>query len=159
MVDNLLEKEIIQLPKPKRHEEVGKTAEPKYCRYHRIVSHPLENCITIEERIMQLAKEGKIILDLADVVKANHVSSQIRELCTLQFGNLERVILFEPWLLSPNTKASSFSASFLDGTTVNMRSCSELEEETDEEGVSMENCSGETDKTVAALDAMLICLN
>jgi len=40
-----------------------------------------------------------------------------------------------------------------------MTSCSKLEEETDEEGVSKENCSGETDKTVAALEAMLICLN
>jgi len=40
-----------------------------------------------------------------------------------------------------------------------MTSCSELEEETDEEGVSKENCSGETDKIVVALEAMPICLN
>ena len=32
-----------------------------------------------------------------------------------------------------------------------------LEEETDVEGANKENCQGETDKTVAALEAMFIC--
>jgi len=56
-------------------------------------------------------------------------------------------------------KEKSFSTSFLDRTTVNMTACSELEEETDEEGVSKENCSGEIDKIAAAVEAMVICLN
>jgi len=77
----------------------------------------------------------------------------------LQFGNLEPIILFEHWLLSTNTKERSFSAAFLNRTTVNMTSCSELEEETNEEGVSKQNCSGEMDKIVATLEAMPICLN
>jgi len=51
-----------------------------------------------------LAKEGRIILDLDDVVEKNHVSSQTRELCTLQFGNVELIVLFEPWMLSPDMK-------------------------------------------------------
>jgi len=40
-----------------------------------------------------------------------------------------------------------------------MTSCSELEEETDEEGISKKNCSREMNKTVAALKALPICLN
>jgi len=72
-----------------------------------MVSHSLEKGITIKERIMQLAKEGRIVLDLDDVVEANHVSSQTKELCTLQFGNLDPVILFKPWLLSPDMKEMS----------------------------------------------------
>ena len=56
MLDDLLEKGIIQLPELRRSEEVGRTTDPKYCRYHTMVSHPLEKCIMIEERIMQLAK-------------------------------------------------------------------------------------------------------
>jgi len=52
-----------------------------------------------------------------------------------------------------------FSAAFLHRTTVNLTSCSELEEETGEEGVSKENCSGVTDKTVATLKDMPICLS
>ena len=43
--------------------------------------------------------------------------------------------------------------------TINMTSCSELEKETYEKHVSNENCSGEIDKTMAALKAMPICLN
>jgi len=124
-----------------------------------MVSHPLEKFITIKERIMQLAKEGSIILDLDDVVEANHVSSQTRELCTLQFRKLELVVLFEPWFVSPNTKERSFSAAFLDRITVEMTSCSELEEETGEEGAGKENYLRETNETIAALEAMPICLN
>jgi len=90
----------------------------------------------IKERIMQFTKEGRIILDLDDAIKENHISSQMKDLCTLQFGNLELVVLFEPWLLSPNTEERSFSAASIYRTTVNMTSCSELEEEIDEEGFS-----------------------
>jgi len=56
-------------------------------------------------------------------------------------------------------KEKSFSAVFLNRTTFNMTSCLELEEETDEEGVSKENCSEETNKIVATLEAMPVCLN
>jgi len=56
-------------------------------------------------------------------------------------------------------KERSFSAAFLDITMVIMTSCSELEEEIDEEGASKENCLGETDKLVVAQEAMPICLN
>jgi len=40
-------------------------------------------------------------------------------------------------------KERYFSTTFLDRTSVNMTSCSELEEETDEEDASKENCLGE----------------
>jgi len=41
MLDDLLEKGVIQLPEPKRAKEVGRTTDPKYCRYQRMVSHPV----------------------------------------------------------------------------------------------------------------------
>jgi len=75
MLDDLLEKGVIQLPEPKRPKEVGRTTDSKYCYYHRIVSHPLEKCVMIEEGIMQLAKKGRIMLDLDCVVETNYVSS------------------------------------------------------------------------------------
>ena len=34
MLDDFLENGIIELPAPKRPEEVGKTTDPKYCLYH-----------------------------------------------------------------------------------------------------------------------------
>jgi len=53
----------------------------------------------------------------------------------------------------------SFLVTFLDKTTVNMTSCSKVEEEMDEEGGSKKNYLGETDKTMVALGAMPIHLN
>jgi len=34
MLDDLLENRIIEFPPPKRPEEAGRTADPKYFRYH-----------------------------------------------------------------------------------------------------------------------------
>jgi len=56
----------------------------------------------MKEHILQLAKEGSIILDRDDIVEKNHVSSQTRELCILMLGNLEPDILLEPGLLNFN---------------------------------------------------------
>jgi len=50
--NDLPEKGFIQLPEPKRPKEVGSTADPKYCRYHRMVSHPPEKYVMIKEHIM-----------------------------------------------------------------------------------------------------------
>jgi len=50
MLDDL-KKGVIQLPKPKRPEQVGRIADPKYGCYHRMVSQPLEKCVTLKERI------------------------------------------------------------------------------------------------------------
>ena len=42
---NVLYKEnAIELPKLKRPSEVNKTKNPKFCRFHRIVSHPTSDC-------------------------------------------------------------------------------------------------------------------
>jgi len=51
MLDDLLEKGIIELPPSKRPKEAGRTNNPKYCWYHGVVSHPLEKCITLKECI------------------------------------------------------------------------------------------------------------
>ncbi|KAL9228133.1 hypothetical protein vseg_003745 [Gypsophila vaccaria] len=106
MLDDLLEKKVIQLPEPKRPEHVNKTTYPNYCRYHRMVSHPLEKCITLKEKIMQLAKNGKIILDIDEEVTTNHTTVSMdqpdamnlhdqNEWCVyaIHFGSLELVTL------------------------------------------------------------------
>ena len=77
MLDGLLENGIIELPPPKRPKEAGRTTDPKYCRYHQVISHPLKKCIMLKECIMQLARDGGIILDLNEFVGANHISAQV----------------------------------------------------------------------------------
>jgi len=71
MLDKLLEEGLIELPESKHTEEIGRSNDPKYCRYHRIISHPIEKCRTFKERVMQLAKEGKITLGGEDTEESD----------------------------------------------------------------------------------------
>jgi len=94
-LNNSLEKEIIQLLEPKRPEEVGSMAGPLYCQYHRMNNHPIEKCVTLKDRIMRLTKDGKIILDLDNAVKTNHIFYQTKGFFIIQFESLELVFLYE----------------------------------------------------------------
>ena len=38
---SLLEQGLIELPEPKRPDEVGRVGDPKYCKFHRVISHPI----------------------------------------------------------------------------------------------------------------------
>ena len=42
MLDHLLELKLIELPEMKRPEEADQTNDPKYCKYHRLIGHPIE---------------------------------------------------------------------------------------------------------------------
>ncbi|XP_070679331.1 uncharacterized protein [Malus domestica] len=66
MLDDLLKKKVIELPECKRPEEMNHVNNPRYCKYHRIVSHPVGKCFVIKELIMKLAQQGQIELDLED---------------------------------------------------------------------------------------------
>ena len=54
MFAKLLEERLIELPESKRPEEIGRTSDPKYCKYHRIIDHSVEKCRTFKEQVMQL---------------------------------------------------------------------------------------------------------
>jgi len=66
ILDKLLEKRLTELSKSNHLEEIGRTNNHKYYRYHWIISHPIEKCRTFKERVIQLAKEGKITLGRED---------------------------------------------------------------------------------------------
>ena len=63
MLEDLLEKNVIKLLECKRLEEIRHTNNPKYCVYHRVVSHPMEKCFVLKDLILRLAKKGKILLE------------------------------------------------------------------------------------------------
>ena len=71
MLEQLLKLKLIELPECKRPEEMGKVDDPNYCKYHRIIGHPIQKCFVLKELIMKLAKERKIDLDFNDVAKSN----------------------------------------------------------------------------------------
>jgi len=52
MLDGLLQSRIIKLPAPNRPEEAGRTNNPGHSWYHRIISYPPEQYITLKEHII-----------------------------------------------------------------------------------------------------------
>ena len=60
--DELLQNNLIELPEMKRPEEQRRSNDPKYCKFHRLVSHPIQDCFVFKEKVMRLAREGKITL-------------------------------------------------------------------------------------------------
>ncbi|KAH7852825.1 hypothetical protein Vadar_029728 [Vaccinium darrowii] len=73
MLEDLLEKNVIQLPECKRPEEMRKVHDPRYYHYHRIVSHPTEKCFVLKDLIADLARKKKILLDVDEVAESNHI--------------------------------------------------------------------------------------
>ncbi|PIM98934.1 hypothetical protein CDL12_28577 [Handroanthus impetiginosus] len=75
--DEFLVRQLIQLTQPKCMEEVEKTNNPKYCKYHWIMGYPIKKYFVFKEKIMALAKEEKIVLDTKDVTNSNLVSIMV----------------------------------------------------------------------------------
>jgi len=44
MLDKLLRNGLIELPQPKHPKEIRISNGPRYCKYHMIISHPIEKC-------------------------------------------------------------------------------------------------------------------
>ena len=65
---------------------MGKVDDPNYCRYHRIIGHPIQKCFVFNEKIMKLAKENKIDLNFDEVVGSNHMTIACDVLSTLKQG-------------------------------------------------------------------------
>ncbi|KAL7152972.1 hypothetical protein ABFS83_04G134500 [Erythranthe nasuta] len=61
--DDLLGLKLIELPEMKRPEEANKTEDPKYCKYHRLVGHRIHDCFVFKDKVMQLARQGKLSLE------------------------------------------------------------------------------------------------
>ncbi|KAA0041173.1 retrotransposon gag protein [Cucumis melo var. makuwa] len=70
MLEQLLEKQLIQLLECKRPE--GNVDNP-YCKYHRVMSYPVEKCFVLKELTIKLAYENKIKLDIDEVAQMNQV--------------------------------------------------------------------------------------
>ena len=83
--DELLELKLIDLPEMKRPDEAGKTDDPNYWKYHRLVSHHLEKCFVFKDRVMWLANENKIILD-DEKASSNQIS--------ITFGSLDPIQMY-----------------------------------------------------------------
>ncbi|KAF3635482.1 hypothetical protein FXO37_25966 [Capsicum annuum] len=77
ILDELLDKKVIDHLESKQLDEANKVDDPKYYKYHRIGSHLTARCFILKEKIMTLVRDGKIIIDTNDTAKANHDSAKI----------------------------------------------------------------------------------
>ncbi|KAA0025450.1 ty3-gypsy retrotransposon protein [Cucumis melo var. makuwa] len=101
MLDQLLEKQLIQLPECKRPAKMGRVNDPNYCKYHRVISHPVEKCFVLKELILKLALDKKNELEVDDVAQTNHAAVIIQSDSRLsaignliQFGSLKSVVIY-----------------------------------------------------------------
>ncbi|GAA0169277.1 hypothetical protein LIER_23800 [Lithospermum erythrorhizon] len=76
MYKELLKDKLIELRGPKRPEEMNRSTEPEYCKYHRVLGHPLEKCFAFKEKVINVTRQGSILLE-EDKVAANHVTTTI----------------------------------------------------------------------------------
>ena len=74
ILKQLLQLKLIELSECKRPEDMGKVDDPNYCKYHRIIGHPIQKCFVFKEQIMKLVKENKIDLNFDKVVGSNHMT-------------------------------------------------------------------------------------
>ena len=87
ILEQLLQLKLIELLECKRPEDMGKVDDPNYCKYHRIIGHPIQKCFVFKEQIMNLAKENNIDLNFDEVVGSNHVTIVCDVLPTLKQGS------------------------------------------------------------------------
>ena len=61
----------LKLPQSKRPEEVNKTNDPKYYRYHRLVSHTIKDCYVLKDIIQKMIDNDEIEIDQSSHKKEN----------------------------------------------------------------------------------------
>ncbi|GAA0141576.1 hypothetical protein LIER_02693 [Lithospermum erythrorhizon] len=71
MLEELLKAKLIELPEPKSLEEANRSIEPDYCKYHRVLGLSIEKCFIFKEKVMDLARQGAILLE-EEKVSTNH---------------------------------------------------------------------------------------
>ncbi|KAA0040629.1 retrotransposon gag protein [Cucumis melo var. makuwa] len=117
MLEQLIEKQLIQLPECKRPEQAGKVDDPNYRKYHRVISHPVEKYFVLKELILKLTRENKIELDIDEVAQTNHVAVNMTSSVSpsillydqreslIQFGTFEPILVrFQQKIMTSNSQ-------------------------------------------------------
>lgn len=59
-----IEYQDIILPKSKRPTEADKVNDPKYCKYHCILGHTLQDCFMFKDKLQELINKNTVELDV-----------------------------------------------------------------------------------------------
>ncbi|XP_068225055.1 uncharacterized protein [Palaemon carinicauda] len=66
ILDQVLFNKHLELPEPKRPEEVGQVNDPKYCKWHQMVGHKTSDCWILKDKFEALIKDGIITVEAED---------------------------------------------------------------------------------------------
>jgi len=70
----------LKLPEIRRPEEVGKTEDPSYCLYHRMLGHPTKNCYIFKD-VLQALIDAEVLKLRPEYKKVNMTATS-----PIQFG-------------------------------------------------------------------------
>ena len=85
----LLQKGIkLKLPEARRPNEVGRTNDPNYCLFHKMVHHPMNKCFVLKDKIQALVNVGVLTLKS----EQKKVTSNM---VTLEFSTIPKVTVLD----------------------------------------------------------------
>jgi hypothetical protein len=71
LFEQLMEHKALNLPEPRRPDQVNMNNNPLYCPYHRYVGHVIEDCVAFKEWLQRAISDKRINLD-ADAVNPDY---------------------------------------------------------------------------------------
>ena len=80
MFDDLHKEKFIELPDMKRLEEADQINDPNCCYYCHLIGHPLTKYVVFKDKIMELVRQGKILLE-EDKVSTNQTTIMFGSVC------------------------------------------------------------------------------
>ena len=105
MFDDLLQAGLIQLLEMKRPDQANRVNDPNYCKYHRLIGHPIEKCFVFKDKIMEMHRAGEVAFEgetaLANLTSVVDPSPQKVQFM-VKFGSFEPVQLKTPQLSQPS---------------------------------------------------------
>lgn len=90
MLEDLLKLKLIKLPKMRFLEEVGWIDDPKYYKYHWLVSHLVKQCFVLKDNIMKFAYQENIDFE-ENVATSNIISKKFHKNKMLPFDSVKCV--------------------------------------------------------------------
>ena len=74
----------LKLPDVRRPNEMGRTNDPNYCLFHRMVHHPTNKCFVLKDKIQDLVDAGVLTLK-------SEQKKAIANMVTLEFGKTPKI--------------------------------------------------------------------
>jgi hypothetical protein len=125
MFDQIMEHKALNLPEPRRPDQVNMTNNPLYCPYHRFVGHTIEDCITFKEWLQKAIDEKRINLDLEALNPDYHAVNVVTVKSTQEGGPQENT-----WVPLARVEHNLASIVLMKATTTQEEALVSTEEKT-----------------------------